>query len=133
MVKRITKIKQWFCNLNYLNIFFFLACTLIFFFSSIFMLNWGHEFVHEAIYTNYNIESETFITWYGGGYVQPLDSNIERQNCDSNCKFAHSINEAVGYNVGSAMLIFLAMFFCWLFKINIKSFTKHKDASNETN
>lgn len=63
-----------------------------------FLDGYYHEAVHKEIYRAYGIDSK--INLFAFPNMETVVTNMSQYYlCDSNCKLAHSNNEAVGYNL----------------------------------
>jgi hypothetical protein len=70
-----------------------------------------HEQVHVAIFNNYNISSIVKINWLTGEGVTIPNYEQYKLYCNEQCKFSHSLNEIIGYNINTLALAILCFIF----------------------
>jgi predicted PurR-regulated permease PerM len=93
------------------------------------VLTWGfelmstsvHEDVHVAIFNNYNINSTVKIDWLTAAGTTSPNSDQYRLYCNDLCKFSHSLNEIIGYNI--SLISFTIMVGIYILGILLMVFT----------
>jgi len=71
----------------------------------------SHEYIHQSIFTKYDVYSETTITPFLSGVTMP-DKEEYKLNCNENCRKLNVINDMVGYYFAT-FCMFIFVLYCF--------------------
>ena len=73
----------------------------------------SHEAIHSKIFSRYGVDNEIKISFFPipRGKVIPIENY---ENCNDSCKFQHSLNDIIAYNLVVFLFFLTGLFFCYL-------------------